>query len=110
MTFNQNYLDFWYRKSSSDWLENERHRIDTETARVFDGYPWNFGCPNPEPPRLPVLVEPQATRQEAHARQKPSGPPEAVIVDPGPIYEQWIGLLYACAVFRGVLTHPPPKP
>lgn len=23
-------------------------------------------------------------------------------------YEQWIGVLYACAVFRGVLTYPPP--
>lgn len=25
-------------------------------------------------------------------------------------YEQWIGLLYACAVFRGVLSHPVPWP
>lgn len=33
--------------------------------------------------------------------------PVAVALDDEPFYEQWIGLLYACAVFRGVLVHPP---
>lgn len=57
---------------------------------------------------LLVYVEAQPTRAEAAARQRPSGPPEAVDLDDEVSYEQWIGLLYACAVFRGVLTHPPP--
>lgn len=39
---------------------------------------------------------------------EPELPP--VPIDAEASYEQWIGLLYACAVFRGVLTHPPPKP
>lgn len=44
------------------------------------------------------------------------GPPEFEPSAPEPMgieeatYEQWIGLLYACAVFRGVLTHPVPWP
>lgn len=36
-------------------------------------------------------------------------PPPAAI-DETVTYEQWIGLLYACAVFRGVLVHPPRWP
>lgn len=33
-------------------------------------------------------------------------PVTTVPVDAEASYEQWIGLLYACAVFRGVLPHP----
>lgn len=45
----------------------------------------------------PVL---EAMRREAEAAPRPLMPIEEAT------YEQWIGLLYACAVFRGVLTHP----
>lgn len=87
--YRESYLSEWYRPSPvlAQMLENERHRIDTEIARFFDGYPWNFGCPNrePEPPPLPPVP-----------------------IDEEASYEQWIGLLYACAVFRGVVEHPPP--
>lgn len=33
-----------------------------------------------------------------------------VPIDEEASYEQWIGLLYACAVFRGVVEHPPRWP
>jgi hypothetical protein len=32
-----------------------------------------------------------------------------VAIDEEASYQQWIGLLYACAVFRGVVSHPPPR-
>lgn len=81
-------------KPTGDWLERERRRIDAEIASCFSGPPWAY-------------VEPQVTRAEANARTPPSGPPDPVELDESVSYEQWIGLLYACAVFRGVLEHPP---